>query len=393
MFNDYMVELGNRRSCIRDLYEFGRRRAADVGEDSVFDFSLGNPSVPSPAEMTDRLKTLIGGCDPVTLHGYTTAAGDMKARKAIAEDLKNVRGARVSADYIYMTCGAAAAVAIALNAILNEGDEVILLTPYFPEYEVFVKKAGGKPVFVGCDEKFCIDFQSLERALGPATRAIIVNSPNNPSGIIYDRVTLKRLCDTLDEYQKRTGNCVYIVSDEPYREIVYDGAEVADITSMYDNSLIAYSFSKSLSMPGERIGYIALNPSAHSADRLYAAIMGAGRALGYVCAPSLFQRLTAACLDLRPNIEVYRRNRDALYGMLTGIGFECVFPQGAFYMLMKALDPDACAFSDRAKDFGLLLVPGDDFGAKGYVRLAYCVDENMIKRSEQAFKKLYNSYK
>lgn len=394
MFSEKMYGLGSRRSVIRELFEFGKILSAQKGEDKVFDFSLGNPSVPAPACVNEAVADILA-CSPSTqVHGYTSAPGDASVRSAVADNLNKRYGISLTADNIYMTCGAAASLCISLKALCEDGDEFLLLAPYFPEYEVFVDSAGGRAVSVPFrPEDFQIDFDAFSKALNPRTKAVIVNSPNNPSGVVYTRDTLERLCSILDAKSREWGHPIFIISDEPYRELVYDGKEVPCIMSLYKNSLICYSFSKSLSLPGERIGYIAVNPRIEHADGLFAAICGAGRALGYVCAPSLFQKVVERCLDARPDIDAYRQNRDLLYNALTDVGYECIYPDGAFYLFVKALEQDAGAFSLRAREYGLLLVPGDSFAAEGYVRIAYCVSRSMIERSLPAFRALFESYK
>ena len=392
MFNDEMLSLGCKRSAIRELFEFGKQRAAEVGADKVYDFSLGNPSVPAPAEVKEAMLELINTLDDKTLHGYTSAQGDLSVRTAVADSLNKKYGVSFGADDIYMTCGAAAGLAITLRALCIEGDEVVLLAPYFPEYGVFVKAAGATPVTVKFDGDFQIDFASLEEAISPKTKAIIVNSPNNPCGVIYSEKTLKKLGEMLTERAKLYGHPLFIIADEPYRELVYDGENVPFIPTVYGDTVVCYSFSKSLSLPGERIGYIAVNPACNGARELYFAILGAGRALGYVCAPSLFQRVAAKCLDARPDLKAYDENRTLLYTSLCKIGFECVHPKGAFYLFVKAPNGDAAAFSEAAKKHGLLIVSGDDFAAPEWVRIAYCVSKDTILKSLPSFEKLYSEF-
>ncbi len=392
MTNGQMYKWGDKRSSIRELYEYGKARAAELGADSVFDFSLGNPCVPAPDGVTDALVRLIKETDGVTLHGYTSAQGDYTVRHRVAQNLNDRFGGDFTADNIYMTCGAAAGLAIAMRALCEEGDEIILLAPHFPEYEIFVKAAGGKPVTVKFDVDFQIDFDALGACVTPRTKAVIVNSPNNPSGVVYSRDTICRLAAALKGYEKRFDHPIYVVSDEPYRELVYGSALPTFIPSVYAETIICYSFSKSLSLAGERIGYIAVNPSGTCAQEIYTAILGAGRALGYVCAPSLFQRLIAECLDKAPDISAYAQNKDLLYDALVKMGYECVHPDGAFYLFVKAPDGDAGKMSLKAREYGLLIVPGDDFAAKGWVRVAYCVERATIMRALPAFEDLLKGY-
>lgn len=394
MFNSQNVRLGKVRSVIRELFEYGKKRKAEIGEENVFDFSLGNPSVPPPAEVNAELVNLINTTDPVLLHGYTSAQGDFTVRKAIADDLKARFDAPVTPDLIYMTCGAAASLCITLNAVLNQGDEVITFAPFFPEYSVFTANAGGKFVAVESDPlTFQPDIQKFKAALSDRTRAVIINSPNNPSGVVYSEQTVKALCGALKEHGERTGNRVILISDEPYRELVFGGVKVPFIMDCYRDSVVCYSYSKSLSLPGERIGYIAVNGDMADCAELYAGVCGAGRALGYVCAPNLFQQLVARVTGKTADISIYKRNRDRLYSALTEYGYTAVKPDGAFYLFVKALEEDAESFAERAKDYELLLVPADSFGVKGYVRIAYCVSPDMIERSLPAFKKLAESYR
>lgn len=394
MYNKTMYELGSHRSVIRDLFEFGKKRAAEVGADKVYDFSLGNPNVPAPDGVKAAAERLLAMPDNTVLHGYTSAQGDAEVRKAVADNINARFGAGVSPDFIYMTCGAAASLTVTLNALYEDGDEFILLAPFFPEYSVFVKAAGGTPVVVPFDEKtFAPDLSALEKAVTPRTKGIIVNSPNNPSGTVYTRKTLDGIVSLLERKSAEYGRKIVLIADEPYRELVYDDIEVPYLPNLYPDTVVCYSYSKSLSLPGERIGYIALSPRMTEKENVYAAVCGAGRALGYVCAPSMFQRVAAACVNERPDITAYRRNRDLIYSALTEMGYDCVHPDGAFYLFVRSPEPDANAFSERAKTFGLLIVPGDTFGAPGYVRISYCVGRDMIERSLPAFRDLINTYK
>lgn len=394
MYNKTMYELGSHRSVIRDLFEFGKKRAAEVGADKVYDFSLGNPNVPAPDGVKEAAERLLAMPDNTVLHGYTSAQGDAEVRKTVADSINERFGAGVSPDFIYMTCGAAASLTVTLNALYEDGDEFILLAPFFPEYSVFVKAAGGTPVVVPFDEKtFAPDLSALEKAVTPRTKGVIVNSPNNPSGTVYTRKTLDGIVSLLERKSAEYGRKIVLIADEPYRELVYDDIEVPYLPNLYPDTVVCYSYSKSLSLPGERIGYIAISPRMTEKENVYAAVCGAGRALGYVCAPSMFQRVAAACVNERPDITAYRRNRDLIYSALTEMGYDCVHPDGAFYLFVRSPEPDANAFSERAKTFGLLIVPGDTFGAPGYVRISYCVGRDMIERSLPAFRDLINTYK
>lgn len=391
--NQRMYALGSRRSVIREIFEFGKQRAQEVGKENVFDFSLGNPSVNPPRIVADTLAELVREEDQTALHGYTSAQGDLSVRRAIADYIRTAHGAEADPDFIYMTCGAAASLTITLSALCNEGDEVITFAPYFTEYKVFTETAGASLVALDSDpDTFQIDFDLLEKAVCKKTAAVLVNSPNNPSGVVYGEETVKRLAKLLEEKSAQFGRTIYLITDEPYRELVYGGVKVPYLTNYYPHTIVCYSYSKSLSLPGERIGYIFVNPAAKDAKALYLAVCGAGRALGYVCAPSLFQKLIARCQGVTSDVSVYERNRDTLAGALRSYGFRCVQPDGAFYLFVKSPEPDAYAFCERAKKYNLLLVPGDDFGCKGYVRIAYCVSHEMIERSLPAFEKLAKEY-
>lgn len=394
MLNETNVQLGKVRSCIRELFEYGKQRKAEIGEDNVFDFSIGNPSVPVPEEVTKRLIKILTETDAVQLHGYTSAQGDKEVRKVLANYFNKRFSTSLSEDCFYMTCGAAASLTITLNAILNEGEEVITFAPFFPEYKVFTERAGGKLIAVKSEDKtFKLDLKNLENALSPNTKAVIINSPNNPSGVVYDEASVKQLCALLNSYSEKTGKPIYLISDEPYRELVYGNVKVACVMNYYKRSIVCYSYSKSLSLPGERIGYIAVNNAMDEWQDLYAGVCGAGRALGFICAPALFQRLVKEVYDKTADISVYEKNRNRLVSALEGYGFTVVKPDGAFYLFVKCPEESAKAFCERAKKYELLLVPSDDFGVKGYVRISYCVSPDMIERALPAFKALAESYK
>lgn len=393
MINQTNVNYGKTRSVIRELFEYGKKRKAEIGEENVFDFSLGNPSVPAPDEVRGELVKLITQTDPVALHGYTSAQGDFSVRKAVADDLNARFKTELNADCIYMTCGAAASLCITLNALLNAGDEVITFAPFFPEYAVFTAHAGGVLKAVESGENFQPDIEKFKAALTEKTKAVIINSPNNPSGVVYGEKTVKNLCAALKEHEKMTGNKVYLISDEPYRELVFDGIYVPFIMNFYPDSVVCYSFSKSLSLPGERIGYVAVNNAMQNFAEVYAGVCGAGRALGYVCAPALFQQLVKKVLGRTSDISVYKANRDRLCAALTEYGFEVVKPDGAFYLFVKSPEEDANAFAERAKKHELLIVPADSFGVKGYVRISYCVSPQTVEKSLPAFKALAESYR
>lgn len=393
MLNQHMVALGNNRSTIRELFEYGNQRAAVVGRENVFDFSIGNPNVPAPDAVREAILAEAAG-DPVSLHGYTSAQGAADARKALADDLNRRFGTSYTGDSLYLTAGAAAALSCAFQAIACPGDEFVVLAPYFPEYLMFIESgAGAKAVIVPpAIADFQIDFDALEKALNAHTKAVVVNSPNNPSGAVYSEQTVKQLAALLRDKEAQYGHPIYLVSDEPYREIVYDGVQVPFVPNYYDDTIVCYSYSKSLSLPGERIGYVLVPPQAADSADLYAAVCGAGRALGYVCAPSLFQRVAARCAGQTSDISVYQTNRDLLYEGLTSMGYSCVKPQGAFYLFPQTLEPDDRAFCERAKKYDLLVVPGADFGAPGHMRISYCVQTGTIRRALPLFAELAKEY-
>ena len=391
--NQVMYQLGTNRSVIRDIFEYANIRRAQVGEENVFDFSLGNPNVPAPAKVNETIRELLDTRDDCFVHGYTSAQGSVGTREAIAEDLNARFGTGFHRDNFYMTCGAAASLKIVITALFDEGDEFIVFTPFFPEYRVFVETAGAKLVSVASrSDNFQIDFDELKEAITPQTKGIIVNSPNNPSGVVYTKETIQELADLMAVKSSQYGHPIYLIADEPYRELVYDGIEVPYLTKYYLDTIVCYSYSKSLSLPGERIGYILIPDETTDAKDLYAAVCGAGRALGYVCAPSLMQHVAAACTGLVSDLSIYQENRDLLYNALTEYGFTCIHPDGAFYLFMKTPVPDASEFYEKAKEFDLLLVPADSFGTPGFVRIAYCVSTDMIRRSLPAFRRLAESY-
>lgn len=395
IYNEKMYELGSKRSAIRELFEYGKQRAAVVGAENVYDFSLGNPTVPAPDCVDENIRKLTEELDCIKLHGYTSAQGDVETRSAIAEFLNKTHGAHFHADNFYITMGAAASLSLAFRALTTSAtDEFIAIAPFFPEYKVFVEASGANLTVVPADtEAFQIDFEALERLISANTKGVIINSPNNPSGAVYSAATIEKLAALLDAKEKEYGHPIFIICDEPYREIAYDGVEVPFVTKYYANTLVCYSYSKSLSLPGERIGYILVPDEAYESKALYAAVAGSGRALGYVCAPSMMQKVIVRCQGETGDVEAYKKNRDLLYDGLTKIGYECFKPQGAFYMFVKALEEDADAFCERAKAEDLLVVSANGFGCPGYVRISYCVDTDMIRRSFGAFERLYLSYK
>lgn len=394
MISNDMVKLGKRRSIIRDIFEYGKIRSKEIGAENVYDFSLGNPSIPAPNCVKETIIDLLEKEDSILLHGYTSAQGDVNVRKTIADFINNKYDTKLCADNIYMTVGAAASLTISLKALAVPGDEFIVFTPFFPEYRTFIESAGGKLVAVPSNEDdFQIDIAKFTEAITPKTKAVVFNSPNNPSGVVISKENIIALCKTLKEKSEEYGHPIYLISDEPYRELVYDDVEIPYLTKHYDNTLVCYSFSKSLSLPGERIGYIVVSNEMEDAEDVYAAVCGAGRALGYVCAPSLFQRVIAKCIGETSDIAIYKKNRDLLYNGLTELGFQCIKPDGAFYLFAKSMEPDANAFCEKAKKHELLLVPSDDFGCPGYVRISYCVKTEQIINSMPAFEKLAREYK
>lgn len=395
-YNEKMFGLGSKRSIIREIFEYSKARAKEIGAENVYDFSLGNPSVPAPTDVNDAIHDLLNTESSVLLHGYTSAQGDLGVRTAISDSINERFGAGINPNLIYMTCGAAASLSICLKAIFDEkgGEECIVFAPFFTEYRVFIENAGGKVVVSKPQEKtFQVDISDFESKINENTKAVIVNSPNNPSGVVYSEETIKALCEVLKRKQKEYGKVIYLIADEPYRELVYSGVDVPYLMNYYDNTLVCYSYSKSLSLPGERIGYIAVNPKMQDAQNIYLCVCGAGRSLGYVCAPSLFQQVIKRCLNAKVNIEAYKENRDLLYDNLTEYGYECVKPDGAFYLFVKALESDAYKFYETAKKHEILVVPCDDFGVSGYVRIAYCTSKETVLGALPAFKALAEEYK
>ncbi len=388
MLNETAYALGANRSCIRDLFEYGRMRAAIVGEENVFDYSLGNPSIPAPQEIEDTIREVLSDTDSLQIHGYTSAVGDYATRKAISDDLNRRYHVTTAPDEFFIGCGAAPELCSVFRALAVEGGEILAIAPYFPEYKPFAEEAGLQFRVVPPDvPDFQINLTALEENLTEHTQALILNSPNNPSGVVYTRKTLEALADLLKRKSQEFNHPIYIVSDEPYRELAY-GVEVPFVPSIYPDTIICYSYSKSLSLPGERIGYIYVPKEAADSAVLYAAIAGAARATGHVCAPSLWQKVIARCTHLRPDLEAYDRNRRTLYDALTAMGYEMAKPDGAFYLFIKAPGGDANAFSEKAKQKDLLLVPGDGFGCPGYFRICYCVSPDMIQRSLPVFEAL-----
>ena len=393
MFDKKMLGIGYSQSTIRDLYTYGLARKKVIGEDNVYDFSIGNPSIPAPSIVNETLIKLLTTEDSVKMHGYTVSPGDIDVRNSIADYLNKTYNTSVIGKYIFLTCGAAASLAIATKALVAPGEEVIVFAPHFPEYRTYTEAVGGILVPVMPAKDFLPDFEDLERKITSKTKMVIYDSPNNPTGAFYDENTIKKLSEVLHKKEIEYNHPIYLVSDEPYRDLLYGNEVYPFITNYYNNSLVCYSFSKSLSLPGERIGYVLVNPKCEDVEDVYAVICGAASMLGYICAPALFQHMVPYVLGHTSNLDEYKKNKDTLYNALKEIGYDVIYPTGAFYLFMKALEEDAEAFSEVAKKFELLLVPSDPFSYKGYIRIAYCVSYKQIVNSLPAFKKLYDYYK
>lgn len=390
--NEKSYAYGAQKSSIREIAAYGGARKAQIGAENVFDFSLGNPSIPAPESVRASIARALE-LPPTQLHGYTPAPGLPAAREAVAASLNRRFGTSYAAGDVYLTCGAAASLSISFHTLVNPGDEVIVIAPYFPEYRVWIETAGATCVEVMADpETFQIDVPAVAAAINERTKAIVINSPNNPVGSVYAQKNLEDLAAALHDAQKRLGTQVYLISDEPYREIAY-GADVPWVPAIYDRTIVCYSYSKSLSLPGERIGWVLVPNTNPEHDRLVLAVAGAGRKLGFVCAPALFQHVVIDCVDEPTDVEAYAENRRALTEGLSTLGYEYIEPQGAFYLWVKALEPDANAFFERAKALELLPVPSDSFGCPGWVRVGYCVSKETIVNSMPAWKKLAESYR
>lgn len=396
MVNQEYYNLGTAPSVIRQLFAYGLEQAAKVGADKVYDYSLGNPSIPAPKKVNESIKKIVDEMDSIKLHGYSMAAGFDTARAAVAKDLANRFGLDVKASELFFTCGAAPALISIIKALIVDADsEIMAVAPFFPEYRPFVNANGGKLVVVPADTKaFQIHLDEVEKRITKNTQGIIINSPNNPSGVVYTEETLKGLAALLERKSSEYGHPIYIIADEPYRELVYGGVKVPFIPCLYKNTIVCYSYSKSLSLPGERIGYVYVPGFADDAGAVYAAIAGAARIMGHVCPPTLMQKVIEYCAEERPDLVAYDENRNLLYNSLREMGYECAKPDGAFYLFVKAPNGDANAFSEKAKlEHNLLVVPADGFGCPGYFRLSYCVANDMIQRSLPAFKAMIESYK
>ena len=391
MINPRMLALGKEPSAIRKLYAYGLQRAAEIGAENVYDFSIGNPSVPAPAAIGEKIAEL-AKADPVAVHGYTMSPGNCSTRAAVAANLAKRFGIPAVAENIYMTAGATAALDITISALTNPGDEVIVNAPFFPEYRVMIETAECTCVEVMMTiPEFQLDIDALRAAINEKTTMMIINSPNNPVGCVYSEENIKALAALLEEKEAEFGHPIYLLSDEPYREIVYD-LDVPFTANYYKHTIVCYSWAKSLSLPGERIGYVFVSPRNEDADELFAAVSGAGRALGFICAPAMFQQVIEDCIDEPADVEAYRENRKLLTDMLGQLGYEYVNPDGAFYLWVKALEDDAEAFSEQAKKHDLLLVPSNSFGMTGWVRCSYCISPDTIKNSRQAWIDLKQDY-
>lgn len=395
MFNQKMVKLGTQRSVIREIFEYGNMRAKEIGKDNVLDFSIGNPNVPAPKEVQDAIRDLIDNHNPAEYHSYTSNPGAEETRNAIANNLNKRFNTSYSAKNIFVTCGAAASLNITLQSLLSSSDdEVIAIAPFFAEYRFFVEAHGGKFVLVDADlENFQIDFPSLEKAINKNTKAIIINSPNNPAGTVYSEETIKKLANLLNEKSEEYSSPIFIISDEPYRELVYSDIKVPFVPNYYKNTIVNYSWSKSLSLPGERIGYILIPDSIENGAELMAACGGSARILGYVCAPSMFQKVIAKVIDVVPDVSYYEKNRNLLFSHLKEYGYKMANPDGAFYAFIEAPNKDAKSFCEMLKKHDVLLVPGDGFGVPSYMRLSYCVATEKIERALPIFKKVMEEYK
>lgn len=391
MYNETMYERGNALSAIRELFAYGMERKDQIGEDKVFDFSIGNPSVPAPDSVAETIREL-ADMAPAQLHAYSAAQGLESTRAAIAENLNKRFGTHYTADNLYLTMGAAACLSACFTALIEPGDEIIVIAPYFPEYRIWIEFAGGVCVEVPArEDNFQIDLDALEQAITEKTKAVVINTPNNPVGTVYTRETLEGLADVLVQAEQKFDHDIYLISDEPYRELTY-GVEVPWVPAIYPNTLVCYSWSKSLSLPGDRIGYVLVPNEVHDSREVYLAVCGAGRSLGYICAPVFFQRVIERCVDEPTNVEAYAVNREILTHALDELGYEYIEPDGAFYLWIKALEPDAQAFSNKAKEHELLLVPSDSFGVGGWVRAGYCIDKSTIEHSIPAFAALKADY-
>ena len=393
MISEKMKPYVKNNSAIRMMFEEGNRLRAKYGADKVFDFSLGNPSVPAPDSVREAIIELVNTTDPTVLHGYMSNAGFEDVRQTIAESLNRRFDTKFSAKNLIMTVGAASGLNVILKTILNPGEEVLVFAPYFLEYGAYVRNYDGVLVEISPDTTtFQPNLAEFEQKITPKTRAVIVNTPHNPTGVVYSEETTKKLSAILEAKQKEFGTVIYLISDEPYRELAYDGVEVPYLTKYYNNTVVGYSYSKSLSLPGERIGYLVIPDEADGSEELISAATIANRTLGCVNAPSLIQKVVAKCVDAKTDLAAYDKNRQTLYDGLKECGFECIKPQGAFYLFVKSPVEDEKAFCEAGKKYNILMVPGSSFACPGYVRLAYCVSYDTIVNSLPEFKKLAAEY-
>ncbi len=394
MISQDMIKLGTQKSVIRELFAYGLQRAEVIGAENVLDFSLGNPSVPAPKEVQDAILDIVKNNEPLTYHGYSTSQGHAGFRRAIADNLNNRYGKTYSMNDLFITCGAAASLNIIFKALTaSPEDEIIVLAPYFPEYKVFIEGQGAKMNLVASRNDMRLNLEGIKKAVNKNTKAILINSPNNPSGVVYTEEEIKQLTGYLKEMQEYAGHAIYLISDEPYRELVFSDEPVPFVPNYYDNTIICYSWSKSLSLPGERVGYILVNDKCEDNETVMAAVGGAARVLGYVCAPTLFQLVIEKCINVKPNLEVYKRNRDILYNGLTEMGYNVAKPDGAFYLFIEAPNGDSEEFSKKAKEHDMLVVPGAGFGTKTHIRLSYCVDTKKCEKALPVFEKLIKELK
>jgi len=394
MISQEMIKLGTQRSVIRELFAYGLQRAEVVGAENVLDFSLGNPSVPAPKEVQEAIIDIVKNNDPMVYHGYSTSQGHAGCRKAIAANLNKGFDTAYSLNDLFITCGAAASLCITFRALTASAeDEIIVLAPYFPEYKVFIEGQGAKMKLVPARNDMKLNLGGIKEAVNKNTKALLINSPNNPSGVVYSKEEIKELADYLKKMQQELGQTIYLISDEPYRELVYNDEPVPFIPNYYDNTIICYSWSKSLSLPGERIGYVLVNDKCDDNQTVMAAVGGAARSLGYVCAPTLFQLVIEKCIDVKPNLEVYKKNRDILYDALTEMGYNVAKPDGAFYLFIEAPNGDSKQFSEKAKEHDVLVVPGTGFGTGTHIRLSYCVDTEKCEKALPVFEKLIKELK
>lgn len=392
MFSQTIIDYGRKPNVIRDLSAYAGQRKLEIGAENVFDFSIGSPNVPAPKEVHEAIRELLADCDPVALHSYTPAPGMLSVRRAIAESINRRFGDHVEPKGIYVTAGASGAIAMALKGLTLPGDEVIIFTPHYMEYLIYVEAYGAKNVIVETEkDTFQIDLSKFEAAITEKTKVVIVNSPNNPSGVIYSEACLRAMTELMKKKQEQYGHPIYLLSDEPYRELAY-GKAVPYLMELYDNTLVCYSYSKTLSIPGERMGYLAICKRMQDFEDVYDACSGAARALGHICTSNLYQRVIERCVDVVADVDYYKRNRDLLVTSLEAMGYTCTHPDGAFYLFMKCHIADSMEFCEKAKEYELMLVPGHDFGVPEYLRVSYCVAYETIERSLPAFKKLAEFY-